>query len=588
MNIRNFRCFSTISFFVVVLSAINLAYMHCVCAENFSFSGVELWQSGCFILFDLFALYSVMIFISFGRSKLADSIFFVIVLLWSMTNVIYYRFFHTYFNYHSIINAQNMIDGVVVKSIGGEFVFSDIIWLFTLSSFVIYIKNKRLSVDGDGKSYVARVLVPIAICGFLSVSFVVVGVGIKGVKDMVYVVKHPFSRVTNLINDVDMRDSLCAHKGVVCGQIFNDYISYTKDYELSELDKGFVISYADSLQKRNNFSAITSGARNIIFILTESYMSFTSDLLIDGKPVTPYLNMLKHTPGVYYNGKMQSNIELGQSFDGQMIYMTGLLPLTTEISAPKVLGHKMQALPKLLKDAEIVSQAYATIPTDKKMWFQDRMNTVYSIDSLFCFSSSAPVSDEMVFERAIKEESTFSDCFFHLILTISTHLPYDDHELYDMWAPVCDFHFPTDYSQKLCNYLVKCNYMDYAIGKYIDSLKERGLYDSSLLIIASDHQAFDYLLEVEPNMIDNHNLPFYIINSGFDEQNAWHGLSQQIDVFTTLVDVLGIQSLWQGVGCTLSDKDRYENRNTEDAHRVSTLLINSDFLRNYEPGMNKE
>ncbi|MDE6648276.1 MAG: hypothetical protein K2K03_10745, partial [Prevotella sp.] len=72
--------------------------------------------------------------------------------------------------------------------------------------------------------------------------------------------------------------------------------------------------------------------RNIIFILVEPYMSFTSDMKVGGREVTPFLNSLKHSDKVYYNGRMRENVTLGESSDGQFIYMAGLLPLRSEVT----------------------------------------------------------------------------------------------------------------------------------------------------------------------------------------------------------------------------------------------------------------
>ena len=38
--------------------------------------------------------------------------------------------------------------------------------------------------------------------------------------------------------------------------------------------------------------------RNVILVIVESYMSFTSDLKVDGREVTPFLNSLKREHGV--------------------------------------------------------------------------------------------------------------------------------------------------------------------------------------------------------------------------------------------------------------------------------------------------
>ena len=59
-----------------------------------------------------------------------------------------------------------------------------------------------------------------------------------------------------------------------------------------------------------NVQQETSNYQNIIFIIVESYMAFTSDMIVDGKEITPNLNALKHDSTVYYNGHVQPNITI--------------------------------------------------------------------------------------------------------------------------------------------------------------------------------------------------------------------------------------------------------------------------------------
>ena len=90
-------------------------------------------------------------------------------------------------------------------------------------------------------------------------------------------------------------------------------------------------AYTD-YSERTTASTIGTAKPNLIFIIVESYLSQTSDLKVDGKEITPFLNRLKRDSTVYYNGQMQPNINIGESSDGQFIDMTGVLPLILYLS----------------------------------------------------------------------------------------------------------------------------------------------------------------------------------------------------------------------------------------------------------------
>ena len=93
-----------------------------------------------------------------------------------------------------------------------------------------------------------------------------------------------------------------------------------------------------------------------------------------------YLNALKHDSTVYYNGHVQSNITLGESSDGQFIYMTGLLPLRSAITISKIRNNKLPSLPKVLAQKGL--RSIMIIPTLPSFWDQDKMCQQYGFDKL--------------------------------------------------------------------------------------------------------------------------------------------------------------------------------------------------------------
>jgi lipoteichoic acid synthase len=120
--------------------------------------------------------------------------------------------------------------------------------------------------------------------------------------------------------------------------------------------------------------------------------------------------------------------------------------------------------------------------------------------------------------------------------------------------------------------------MDNQIKRYFDSLKAKGLYDSSLIVIVADHHVSENQLELPPN-IKERELPVFIINGGFSNDEAWHGQCNQLDVFTTILDILNIDSEWRGLGHTLLNP-HYKNSLTEAGHNYSEWIILSDYFKN--------
>ena len=74
--------------------------------------------------------------------------------------------------------------------------------------------------------------------------------------------------------------------------------------------------------------------KNLIFILVESLSSYPINKSFDGVELTPNINKLLSK--AYFNPNMESETLLGESSDGQFIYLTGLLPLKNGVTINEI------------------------------------------------------------------------------------------------------------------------------------------------------------------------------------------------------------------------------------------------------------
>jgi lipoteichoic acid synthase len=317
-------------------------------------------------------------------------------------------------------------------------------------------------------------------------------------------------------------------------------------------------------------------AKNLIFIIVESYMAVTSDLKVNGKEITPFLNSLKRDSTVYYNGHVRTNITIGESSDGQLIYMTGLLPMKSEITVNIAKDKRLIGLPELLKQAGRVKQAQIIVPTSPTFWEQDKMNERYGIDTMYSkfdcpkeLHGNEDLNDEQVFDLASRVEAKAKQPFFSLVVTMSMHNPYN--KCVEHGFAISDNRYTTEY----LNYLVDCHYTDQQIEKYINELKQQGLYDNSVIVITAAHQAHAVHLGVDESCVSE-ELPLYIINGGVDNHHAWTGPCNQLDVYTTLLDMYGVRSDWRGLGQTLLNEN-YEEYPLDRLYMLSDWIIRSNY-----------
>ena len=112
------------------------------------------------------------------------------------------------------------------------------------------------------------------------------------------------------------------------------------------------------------------------------------------------------------------------------------------------------------------------------------------------------------------------------------------------------------------------------IYKY-EHLRKEGVYEKSLIIITSDHHVHMDAIGMEG--IISADLPLYIIHGNIDNTQAYHGPCNQLDVYTTILDVLGITTEWRGLGHTLLN-NKYHNSVSSTTYDISEQIIMSDFF----------
>jgi lipoteichoic acid synthase len=270
---------------------------------------------------------------------------------------------------------------------------------------------------------------------------------------------------------------------------------------------------------------------------------------------------------------MKSNITLGESSDGQYTYMTGMLPLRSVITISKARNSHIPSLSRVLNNRGMKTRM--VIPTLPTVWSQDQMCRQYGFEKLYSSNDYVGnhdkyLSDEQVFNLAMKLDAESTTPFFSMILTLSMHQPYTS--IVDPSFVINDQSITSD----LKNYLNACHYTDAQIAKYCKHLKDLGLFNKSLIIIASDHdvRSSNFGSEI------NNNIPLYVINGSLNNYNGWQGSCNQLDVYTTILDLLGEYNYWCGLGNSLITSS-YNNSVSDLTWEVSELLLLSRYFDNY-------
>lgn len=556
------------------LCLLNLLFMHHYIILNCQVEDVIEWTSWvdnfCRSFFDVWVVFSILFF--FLKRSVKWSLFFTfcITLVWSFSNIVYSRFFYHYLSLSSLGETGALIDPLVLNSVVSGLRWTDL--FFILMPIPFFLLFRHVSIKIAFKSYLKWSGIVFSSLFLINLSahllFCSVDPSLRYIK---YYERRVGMRLFGHNHLLALPIYANFHNGSIKSIVIEAALDMQGDVELTAEQ----VSVIESELLKSKSSIIRNrgaGVRNVIFILVESYMSFVSDLKVNGREVTPFLNSLKHDNSVYFNGNIHSNITIGESSDGQFILMTGMLPLRSMITVSKV--HN-KPLPSLVKSLEAIGikESRMILPTSSSLWRQDDMCKQYGFTYLFASNEYQGVheqtlTDKQVFELAIEKDRKMSkNPFFSMILTATMHQPYN--KIVDS-----TFVLKSDsLSSEMISYLNVCHYTDDCIGNYLNTLRNSGLYDNSLIIITADHHVHnaEFVNEVSSD------IPLFIIN-GDIESEAYRGECNQIDIYTTILDVLGIKDGWPGLGFSILN-DTYDYSDITHKWYVSEMLILGDYIK---------
>ena len=550
------------------MCVLNLLVMHyellCTSMESQNMDGTEYVDNILAVTIDFCIL--LWVFWSLYRGRRAFFILcFSVTWLWSLSSVLYSRFFFSYLSISAVSQGAVLFNDFMVKCIIYNLRVIDLYYLLSLILFVILYK--KLSYRIPFGICLKCLLVVFLLLFFDIFTHVSYCVSIPRYRYPQYFINRMLTRHFSSQQTMQQNyQHFCRGEIRMLGMEIVDNL-----HGPIELDKSQLRCIQETINsRRHNFYLSANGIpsySNVVFIIVESYMSFVSDMRVKGIEVTPFLNKLKRDSTVYYNGKMKENVTIGESSDGQFIYMTGLLPLRSVVTVSKARKLRLPGLPKFLK-----RESYMVIPTTANIWLQDEMCCQYGFQHLFTkndleINTNKQLNDEQVFELTMKKEMSVRQPSFSVILTMSMHQPYI--EQIDPTFPISD----PSVNDELACYLNVCHYTDRQLNKYFEHLRETGQYDHSLIVIAADHPVHT----TDFGGVSK-DIPLYIVNVPVPLRNEfWQGECNQLDVYTTLLDLLGYKGDWYGLGQSLLSPN-YTNNVPSKLWDVSEWIILGDFF----------
>ena len=319
---------------------------------------------------------------------------------------------------------------------------------------------------------------------------------------------------------------------------------------------------------------------NLVYVLVESLESWVLDDVASCYYM-PNLNKLMEQYHTFVCDNLKTQVKHGVSADGQLINMTGLLPISAGATC-KLYGTNMY--PNL---AHFYPQS-AIINPVSGIWNQAVVTKSYGFHELIECRAEYQWNDMQVIEYLWNYIQSRDSSFCVLGITIDSHMPF-------VYGSKNVYLHPMDMPQVMSNYLNSLHYTDSCLGVLLDRVLNTPLAENTTIVITGDHTIFrDEIGFSDMNKYAQDNsinfkagrtfTPLIIYSPNIEGNIHISDTCYQMDIFPTILHLIGAEDYyWQGLGINLLDSVARKNRQiTEsEAYRLSDLIIRSDYFRNY-------
>jgi len=314
------------------------------------------------------------------------------------------------------------------------------------------------------------------------------------------------------------------------------------------------------LSTNGNFTGVSSG-NNVITIMAESLEWHAID-----EELTPTLHNIKqnHVSVNNYHSKSKTNISEAFGFLGSYPLaqsFSSLLPGTARLTD----NNFNYSLPNVLKSQGYEHADYF-IFHEKDFYRREETHTKFGFNNIYDISDfdvkdsniekwgDWPLDSE-VMKGAIDEiaPENLDAPFFNWVTTMSMHGPYEgNYRLQKYIDEINESNWvnpleETENAYRLKNYMAAAMDLDAAIEYLLTELDQRGLLDTTSIVIYSDHESYYNNLaynvkEIEVGSYQNpelYRVPFLIYDKNLPAMQV-ENFASPYDVMPTILDLLGI------------------------------------------------
>ncbi|WP_157485928.1 LTA synthase family protein [Flavobacterium soli] len=504
-----------------------------------------LYSNGLFILLSILPL---VVNTKKGFQKFLFYLYFITnFIAWSTNfiDLIYYRFI---FSRTTIAVVDSLEHESNKATLFGNFLVNywHVFLLLIAFSYLWIYLYKKVKVSYT-KPVVNVKYFAFSVIGFLVITTLCIG-GIRG----------DFKKSTRPINMLDANRyvSHISQGDLVLNTPFAIIrtISATSFKKQDLVDPSVIAKYTKPIKQ---YSHNPSTKPNVVVFILESYAreyiaSFNKDQNIPGyRGYSPFVDSLAQHSMIYTNAYANGF----KSIHGMSSILAGVPSFKDAFTSSPYPKQKIQSLVSVLNDEGYDTSFFHGAPNGS-MGFLGFGN-ILGIEHYYGkteFNNDAEfdgvwgIWDEPFFQYMKNTLDTKQQPFMATLFSVSSHEPYKVPEKYSGKFP-----------KGTVNIHEGIGYTDYALQQFFKEAKKQPWYDNTIFVLVADHGntiAYDeYKKEFNRNTVP---ILFYSPNGKYAQPGVSAEWAQQIDIYPTILDMIGYKKPFRSWGRSLASKNEGE------------------------------
>ena len=432
------------------------------------------------------------------------------------------------------------------------YIIVSVLWIYLYQK----VKVKHNLVENAKIKYAIK-----SIFGVLVIAILCIG-GIRG----------DFKKTTRPINLVDANRYV--EKTQLADLVLNSPFTFLRTLGVKSFKKtDFNISQSvvdENFQPIKFYKSNSPSTPNIVLIITESMSreyigAFNKDANIkDYVSYTPFLDSLATKSLIFTNAYGNGY----KSIHGMSSIISGIPSFKDAFTSSPYAKQKIESLVSCLESKGYDTSFFHGAPNGS-MGFLGYGNilgfdhyygmTEYGNDK--DFDGSWGIWDAPFMQFMNKTISQKKAPFFSTIFTVTSHEPYVVPEEFKNKLPKgkIPMHQPVGYT-------------DYAFKKFFEAAKKQPWFENTIFIITADHcNQVNYMEEYYDKIINRNAVPILIYKPNSNLVGEDKTIAQHIDIFPTVLDLIGYNKPFRSWGRSLVDKSNNKkpfliNYNTNNYH----------------------